>query len=115
MRAPADDERQTWNRCRYVPGSPSGHYESYFQRANHPTRPLAFWIRYTIFSPRGRPADARGELWAIWFDGERERIVAAKEEVPLAACVFGDGDLPARGRDEALRAHDATILARDGT
>lgn len=29
-----------------------GHYESFFQRANHPTRPLAFWIRYTIFSPK---------------------------------------------------------------
>jgi hypothetical protein len=36
-----------------------GHYESFFQRANHPTRPLAFWIRYTIFSPTGHP-DRRG-------------------------------------------------------
>jgi hypothetical protein len=22
-----------------------GHYKSFFLRANHPTRPLAFWIR----------------------------------------------------------------------
>lgn len=89
------DERRAWNRCRYVPGSTAGHYESYFQRANHPTRPLAFWIRYTIFSPRGRPGDAIGELWAIWF-GERDRVVAAKEEVPLADCAFGIEGLLAR-------------------
>src|ERR1700745_81742 len=75
---------------------PAGHYESFFQRANHPSRPLAFWIRYTIFSPRRRPVDAVGELWAVWFDGERERIVAAKQEVPVGACAFGDGELLAR-------------------
>jgi hypothetical protein len=91
-----DDERRAWNRCRYVPGSMAGHYESYFQRANHPTRPLAFWIRYTIFSPRGRPGDAVGELWAIWFDGDRDRVVAAKEELPLADCAFGIDGLLAR-------------------
>jgi hypothetical protein len=79
-----------------VPGTSAGHYESYFQRANHPSRPLAFWIRYTIFSPRGRPADALGELWAIWFDGERDRIVAVKEEVPLATCTFDEGTTLAR-------------------
>ena len=62
-----------WNRSRYDPASTAGHYESWFQRANHPERPLAFWIRYTIFSPKGRPADAFGEIWAIFFDGERGR------------------------------------------
>ncbi len=43
-----------------------GHYESFFQRANHPSRPLAFWIRYTIFSPKNRPQDALGEVWAAF-------------------------------------------------
>ena len=33
--------------------SSPGHYESWFLRGNHPSRPLAFWIRYTIFHPRG--------------------------------------------------------------
>ncbi len=47
--------RSRWNACRFVPGDAGGHYESYFQRANHPSRPLAFWIRYTVFSPAGRP------------------------------------------------------------
>jgi hypothetical protein len=89
-------ERSRFNRCRFVRGDARGHYESYFQRANHPERPLAFWIRYTIFSPKGRPDEAVGELWAIWFDGECGRIVAAKQVVPMAECTFSDTTLAAR-------------------
>ena len=37
----ADD----FNFARYKTGQTAGHYESYFQRANHPTLPRAFWIR----------------------------------------------------------------------
>jgi hypothetical protein len=84
----SDDERSAWNRSRLDPARPVGHYESFFQRANHPSRPLAFWIRYTAFSPEGRPQDAVGELWAIYFDGERERITAVKSVVPIARCRF---------------------------
>jgi len=69
-------------------GAAGGHYESFFLRANHPQRPLAFWIRYTIFSPKGVPENAIGELWAIYFDGERGTHAAAKLERPLADCVF---------------------------
>ncbi len=87
--------RDDLNRCRYD-GSDRGHYESWFQRANHPSRRLAFWIRYTILSPAGRPADAVGELWAIVFDGERSRVVAVKEEHPIAACEFSRQGLHAR-------------------
>jgi hypothetical protein len=76
------------NWTRYTPGQKQGHYESFFQRANHPTRPLAFWIRYTIFSPSGRPEDAIGELWAMVFNGETGEHVAVKEEHPLADCRF---------------------------
>src|SRR5262249_44030132 len=54
-----------FNCARYRIGQRSGHYESYFLRANHPARPQGFWIRYTIFSPDQRPQDAIGELWAI--------------------------------------------------
>ena len=67
-------------------GQPHGHYESFFQRANHPTRPLAFWIRYTIFSPKDRPNDALGELWAIFFNGETGSHVAVKKEAPPVNC-----------------------------
>ncbi|MCK9382351.1 MAG: hypothetical protein M0P95_14980 [Sulfuritalea sp.] len=69
-------------------GQATGHYESFFLRANHPARPLAFWIRYTIFSPRACPENAVGELWVVFFDGETNRHVVAKQEYPLADCLF---------------------------
>jgi tocopherol cyclase-like protein len=69
-----------------------GHYESFFQRANHPTRPLAFWIRYTIFSPKDRPQDAIGELWAIYFNGETGEHVVVKKEVALHLCTFSTSE-----------------------
>jgi hypothetical protein len=98
-------ERERWSAARFVPGDPGGHYESWFQRANHPTRPLAFWIRYTIFAPRGRPEAAVGELWAIAFDGESGRITAAKQEHPISACAFSDAGL-------GVRIGAATLSAR---
>lgn len=80
--------RQQVNWARYQPGQATGHYESFFQRANHPTRPLAFWIRYTIFSPQNHPENAVGELWAIYFDGETGNHVALRKEIPFKECVF---------------------------
>ncbi|MEJ3745478.1 hypothetical protein WEI85_19565 [Actinomycetes bacterium KLBMP 9797] len=80
-------EQVNW--AQYRPGQADGHYESFYQRANHPTRPLAFWIRYTIFSPHGRPADAVGELWAIVFDGETGAHAVARRAHPIARCAFG--------------------------
>ncbi len=76
------------NLARYQRGQKAGHYESFFQRANHPIRPLAFWIRYTVFSPNHHPEDALGELWAIFFDGETSNHVAVKKEVPFHRCIF---------------------------
>ncbi len=93
--------RSNFNGFRYEGGS-AGHYESYFQRANHPTRKLAFWIRYTLFAPKGRPRDAVGELWAIYFDGERKRITPVKVVVPYSRCLFSSWELNAR-IDEILR------------
>lgn len=95
----AAELQRDFNHARFAPGTSAaadGFYESYFQRANHPTRPLAFWIRYTLFAPRGRPADAIGELWAIWFDGERGRTVVAKTEVPAGQFEFARDRLHAR-------------------
>jgi hypothetical protein len=93
---PAEAITDSFNHGRYRSGDAGGFYESFFQRANHPTRPLAFWIRYTLFSPRGRAQDAIGELWAIYFDGETGRHVAAKEELPLSACTFQRDGFAAR-------------------
>ena len=86
MSTPTTAEQLNWTQ--YRPGQRQGQYESFYQRANHPTRPLAFWIRYTIFSPKGRPQDAIGELWAVFFDGETKEHVVTKEEHPLDDCAF---------------------------
>lgn len=84
---------ESYNHSRYDPGNAGGFYESYFVRANHPLRPLGFWIRYTVFSPRGRPNDAIGELWAVWFDGEQGRHTVVKVEVPARLANFSRDSL----------------------
>jgi hypothetical protein len=94
-------------RARYLPGMGGGHYESFFVRANHPSRPLAFWIRYTIFSPRHAPHSAVGELWAVWFDGETHEHVAAKTDVPIDRCVFSRDEVRVRIGAAELDAEDA--------
>lgn len=81
-------DRDRWNAARFVAGSPAGHYESWFQRANDASGRRAFWIRYTIFSPADHPEDAVGELWAIVFDRQTRRIVAVKDVVPIDECRF---------------------------
>lgn len=93
--------REQCNGFRYE-FSPKGHYESYFQRANHPERPLALWIRYTLFSARGRKNDAVGELWAVYFNGESHKITAVKEVFPFAKCRFAPYGLDVRIGDAKL-------------
>ncbi|MCP5163083.1 MAG: hypothetical protein H6999_05310 [Hahellaceae bacterium] len=78
-------------------GQPRGHYESYFIRANHPSKPQAIWIRYTLFQPRHRPDLAIGELWAIWSDADRSGIVAVQQDIPLPDCVLGSRQLTLGG------------------
>ncbi len=78
-------------RCRYRPGDPVGHYESYFLRANHPERPLAFWLRYTLLSPRRDPDKAIGSVWAVVFNGETGIHYAAREDFPFSTCHFASG------------------------
>jgi hypothetical protein len=80
--------RRRCNAARFRADDRRGHYESWFQRANHPSEPLAFWIRYTIFAPRDRPDRAVGELWAVLFDGRRNEMVARRREVPVSCCRF---------------------------
>ncbi|MBI2966711.1 MAG: hypothetical protein HYY40_02725 [Bacteroidetes bacterium] len=77
-----------YNFSRYVRGQKQGHYESFFLRANHPSLPLAFWIRYTVFSPHNHPDKALGELWAIYFDGTTVKHTTVKKEIPIEKCIF---------------------------
>ncbi len=90
------------NNAVYLPGQKKGHYESYFLRANHPSKPLAFWIRYTIFSPQGNPEKAVGELWAVYFDGENNINTAVKKEVPFAQCCFSRSGLDVKVEEAIL-------------
>lgn len=94
-------DRDRANGCRFRRDA-VGHYESWFCRANAPREPIAFWIRYTIFAPKGRPQDAVGERWAIVFDRTRDAIVSVKDVVPIAACSFAE-----HGLDVAIA--DATL------
>jgi hypothetical protein len=83
------------NEARYY-GQVQGHYESFFLRANHPERPLAFWIRYTIFSPKLHPENAQGELWAVFFNGETGRHSVVKNALPFKECLFDHTKFHAR-------------------
>jgi len=80
------------NNTRYAIHKRSGHYENYFLRANHPTKPLAFWIRYTIFSPDNKKT-AIGEVCATFFDGETGNHICAKSEFPIDNCIFYSSEL----------------------
>ncbi len=80
----------------YDPTSRKGHYESWFVRGSHPTRQLAFWIRYTIFSPIGTPQAATVGLWSVWFDGERNEVISAHHEIPCSDSFFGSNSLNVR-------------------
>lgn len=76
-----------YNALRFAPEASEGHVESWFWRANHPTRPLAFWLKATIFAPRRGSAVA--EVWAITFDGESGQTIAARKAVPWGQASFG--------------------------
>ena len=99
---PTDARQVNWTQ--YEPGQQAGHYESFYLRGNHPDRPLAFWFRYTIFAPAGRPADALGELWAVVFDGETGHHTSTKVEVPFAVCSFSRTGFDVRVADATLSA-----------
>jgi len=62
-------ERERWNRCRIVEGDARGHYESYFQRANHPKRPLRSGFVMPCFRSRDEPATRGGQGVYCFFVG----------------------------------------------
>jgi hypothetical protein len=70
----------------------SGHVESYFLKANDPTRRRALWLKTTIYeTARGANghSSAIAEAWAIAFDGERGTgHVAVKASVPFGRARF---------------------------
>ena len=78
------------NECRYrEPGDERGHVESYFLRANDPSRPRALWLKATIFRPL--QGDPEAETWCIWFDGDHDRTWAHRSTRPLSEARFPSG------------------------
>jgi hypothetical protein len=107
-------DRDRWNALRMLDGGAGGHYESWFLRANHPERRLAFWIRYTIFAPRDDPEQAEGELWGIWFDGETGRTVSVYEAHAWKDCSFSKSGLDVRVGASLLQDREANGGASSG-
>ncbi len=89
----------------------AGFYESFFIRANHLQKPLAFWIRYTIFKPDKNPGGALGELWATFFDGVSGRHVSVKDEYPFSECRFDTGTFDVGVGAATLKSGQATGAA----
>ena len=75
---------QNANRLKFDLQSKNGHYESYFLRANHPFKKLAFWFRYTIFKPRDSEQETIAEIWGVFF--EEDKIVAIQQDISLDQC-----------------------------
>lgn len=61
------------------------HVESWFVRANDPTRPRALWLKATVLSRADGPSVA--EAWCSVFDGDR--AAAFRETIPLGDATFG--------------------------
>jgi hypothetical protein len=61
--------------------------ESWFLRANHPDRPLAFWLKITILAPLDGPAVV--ETWFVGFDGERKTHYGHRDTHPLGETALG--------------------------
>jgi hypothetical protein len=66
----------------------SGHYESFYLKACHPSRPLGVWIRYTVHKRPGEAAN--GSLWFTLFDASAPGPRAAKVTLPGPEAAGGD-------------------------
>ncbi len=77
-----------FNRVRFDAAKNSGHVESYFLRANHPSKRLAIWLKATLFHEQQN--ETRADVWCTFFDGESAtpRIWAQKVSVPYAKALF---------------------------
>lgn len=72
---------------RYDALAPKPHVESYFIKANDPSRRRAIWIKATIFASAIDPSAAIAEAWAVAFR-EDGTSVAVKTQVPFSRARF---------------------------
>ncbi len=82
-------ERLHDNAIRWQSGDTGGHVESFFLKANDPAEERAFWLKFTIFAPRGGQG-AVAEVWAIQFHGGQGHR-AGKQTFPVAELRPGPG------------------------
>jgi len=100
------------NLVRWDPASPLGHVESYFLKANHPSEPRAFWIKFTLFCRPGEPAQAVGNVWGIVFNAKTHEHVALRQQFPLSGAVLGRERVEVRmGDSEFHTGHTKGALA----
>jgi len=111
------------NAVMWVPGSAKGHVESFFMKFNDLGKGIAVWLKFTIYSPKGRPEDAVGEVWAIFFDAaDPENLIGLKESYPIRTCtlssspvriVMGDNVFEPPRTEGLLRDAEGTTIAWD--
>ncbi|HEV8325597.1 MAG TPA: hypothetical protein VG389_28570 [Myxococcota bacterium] len=89
-------ESERANLTRWRPDHGGGHVESYFLKGNSPDLRHAFWIKFTLLAPRGRPRAAVAEVWAVVFDRETKAHVAVKETYPAEEAVLAREEMRLR-------------------
>ncbi len=86
--------RNHWlHRVMFDPRAPKPHVESFFVKANDPKKNRALWVRLTLLSD-GK--EHFGEAWAIVFDRDQGRYIAAKEKWPFSRVLI-DPERPGIG------------------
>src|SRR5690242_18538486 len=72
---------------RYDAAKSRGHVESYFLKANDPSKRRALWLKATIYAGDRPQSRAVAEAWAIAFDAEKGHV-AVKSVVPYERARF---------------------------
>ncbi len=104
-------------------GASRAGYESFFLRAFDPAGRRALWLRHTFLWRA--PGERLGGAWLTWFDGDRGRVLQARDTRPAAELQPGsvvaaearlweeNGTLRLEGRCSRLSGEEAAAEAED--
>ncbi|MEW6776899.1 MAG: tocopherol cyclase family protein [Bdellovibrionota bacterium] len=99
------------NLVRWKPESGLGHVESYFLKANHPTEPRAFWLKFTLLCRPNGTAQAVGDVWAVIFNAKTHKHFAFRNQFPAKDCTLGREKVEIRmGKSEFHTGHSVGEL-----
>ena len=76
------------------------YYESRFIRANHPDRPQAVWLRWTLLYPQ--PGEPVADVWVMVFDPDGGGNRAVKQPHPVAVADYRTEPWSARIGESAI-------------